>query len=90
MLTHYVTFAHIVGCLLMVLELFTRFACIIPIPILPGAIIFIQFASDLFKLYDVLLLTVIILLLLINFLIIGNRPWAIKLYQCDFENMPIF
>lgn len=77
-LTHYVVFAHILGGALMVFGLFTRFACLIQIPILLGAIIFINLASDVFKPYSELFLSVIVLLLLCYFLIAGNGPWAFK------------
>lgn len=79
LLSHYVTFAHIVGGLLMIVGMFTRFACLIQIPIMLGAIIFVNSASDVFRPYSELFLSIIILLLLINFLIIGNGPWAIHL-----------
>src|SRR2546423_9091908 len=39
---HYILFAHLLGGFLLVLGLLTRFACIIQIPILLGAIIFIH------------------------------------------------
>jgi uncharacterized membrane protein YphA (DoxX/SURF4 family) len=80
-LSHYVVFAHILGGLLMIVGMLTRFACIIQIPIMLGAIIFINLASDVFKPYSELFLSVIILLLLVNFLIIGNGPWALKLKE---------
>ncbi len=79
MLSHFVVFAHILGGILLVLGLFTRFACIIQIPILLGAVIFINLASDVFKPYNELFLSVLVLLLLFYFLIVGNGPWAIKL-----------
>ena len=79
LLSHYVVFAHILGGLLMVAGVFTRFACLIQIPILLGAIIFINLASDVFKPYSEMLLSVVVLLLLIYFLIAGNGPWALKI-----------
>ncbi|MBL0358780.1 MAG: DoxX family protein [Chitinophagaceae bacterium] len=78
-LSHYVVFAHIIGGILLVVGFLTRFACLIQIPILLGAIIFISFASDVLKPYNELFLSVIVLLLLFYFLIAGNGPWALKI-----------
>ena len=81
LLSHYVVFAHILGGMLMVVGFLTRFACLIQIPIMLGAIIFINSASDVFRPYSELFLSILILLLLIYFLIVGNGPWAIKLNE---------
>ncbi len=77
-LSHYVVFAHLVGGILLMLGVLTRFACLIQIPIMLGAMIFINLASDVFQPYNELFLSVVILLLLIYFLIAGNGPWALK------------
>src|SRR4051812_29904194 len=39
MLGHYIVFAHLLGGFLLVLGLLTRFACLIQIPVLLGAVI---------------------------------------------------
>ncbi len=78
LLGHYVVFAHIIGGILLTIGLFTRFACLIQIPVLLGAIIFINSGSSAVKPYSELFLSVIVLLLLFYFLIIGNGPWAIR------------
>src|SRR5687767_15550221 len=39
---HYVVFAHIIGGILLALGLFTRFACLIQLPILIGAVLFVN------------------------------------------------
>jgi putative oxidoreductase len=77
-LTHYVVFAHILGGIMLVLGFFTRFACLIQIPIMIGAIFFISFASDILKPYNELFISIIILLLLFYFMVVGNGPLAIK------------
>ena len=79
LLSHYVVFAHILGGLLMVVGVLTRFACLLQIPIMLGAIIFINAAGDVFKPYSELFLSILILLILCYFLIVGNGPWAIKI-----------
>jgi putative oxidoreductase len=78
-LSHYVVFAHILGGIMLMLGFFTRFACLIQIPIMIGAIFFISFASDVLKPYNELFISVIVLLLLCYFLVAGNGPWALKL-----------
>lgn len=76
MLGHYIVFAHIIGGILLALGLLTRFACLIQIPILLGAIIFINFTGDTFRPYSEIILSIVVLLLLIYFLIAGNGPWS--------------
>lgn len=86
LLGHYVVFAHIIGGILMALGILTRFGCIIQIPIMAGAIIFVN-SQDMFKPYSEMFLSVLILLLLIYFLIVGNGPWAINFFdKSDEEN----
>ena len=81
LLAHYVTFAHILGGFFLTIGLFTRAACLIQIPILIGAIIFINInvAKDTFSPYSELVLSILVLLLLIYFLIIGNGPLSVKI-----------
>lgn len=74
-LGHYVIFAHIMGGFLLAVGLLTRFACLIQIPILIGAIIFVNF--DLTNHFTDLLISLVILGLLIYFLIIGSGPWSL-------------
>ena len=79
MLSHYVVFAHLLGGVMLMLGFFTRFACILQIPILIGAVFFISFASDVLKPYNELFISILVLLLLCYFLVVGNGPWAINL-----------
>lgn len=78
-LSHYVVFAHILGGIMLILGFFTRFACLIQIPIMVGAIIFISVYSDVLKPYNELFISILVLLLLCYFLVAGNGPWALKL-----------
>ena len=75
----YVVFAHIVGGILLILGLFTRFACIIQIPILLGAVIFIHSNQDMLRPYSELFISILVLVLLIYFLIVGDGPWSFKI-----------
>ncbi|MGG9970324.1 DoxX family protein [Ferruginibacter sp. SUN002] len=79
--SHYIVFAHIVGGVLMVLGFLTRLACLIQIPILLGALIFVHAHEDIFRTYSEIFVTLIVLLLLVYFLIIGNGPLSIKIKE---------
>lgn len=78
---HYAAFAHMVGGILLALGLFTRLACLIQIPVLLGAIIFVNTSRDMLRPYSELILSILILLLLIYFLIAGNGPWSFKIAE---------
>jgi putative oxidoreductase len=81
LLGHYVAFAHIIGGFFLTIGMFTRAACLIQIPILLGAIIFINTNAgrDTFSPYSELFLSIIVLLLLVYFLIVGNGPLSVKM-----------
>ncbi len=78
MLGHYIVFAHILGGILLAMGVLTRFACIIQIPILLGALIMINWSQDMLRPYSQLILTIVVLLLLIYFLIAGNGRWVVN------------
>ena len=80
LLGHYIVFAHILGGILLMLGVLTRFACLIQIPVMIGAIIFVNSSSEVMNPYSELLLSVLVLLLLCYFLIIGNGPWSFSKY----------
>ncbi len=81
LVAHYVAFAHIIGGFFLTIGMFTRAACLIQIPILLGAIIFVNINAtrQAFSPYSELFLSIIVLLLLIYFLIIGNGPLSVKM-----------
>jgi uncharacterized membrane protein YphA (DoxX/SURF4 family) len=79
MAAQYAAFAHTIGGILLVLGLFTRLACLIQIPVLIGAIIFVTSNHDMLRPYSELFLSILILLLLIYFLIVGNGPLSFKI-----------
>jgi uncharacterized membrane protein YphA (DoxX/SURF4 family) len=76
MISNYIAFAHLLGGFLLVLGLLTRFACLLQIPILLGAIIFINSSGGIWRPFSELSLSILVLLLLIYFLIAGNGPWS--------------
>lgn len=78
LLGHLIVFAHILGGVLIAAGFYTRFACLIQIPILIGAIFFIGSGNQMASPYATLALTILVLGLLVYFLIVGNGPWALK------------
>jgi uncharacterized membrane protein YphA (DoxX/SURF4 family) len=73
LMSNYIAFAQILGGILLILGTLTRFACLIQIPILLGAIFFVN--SDLYRPFSALALPIFVLLLLILFLVVGNGKW---------------
>lgn len=76
LMSNYISFAHILGGILLILGVLTRFACILQIPIMIGAIFFINASPDMYRPFSQLLLAIVVLLLLICFLIVGNGRLA--------------
>jgi len=83
MLGHYVLFGHLMGGVLLMAGVFTRFACLLQIPILLGAILFINSSGDLWKPYSELYLSILVLALLIYFLIVGNGPISLARFLVE-------
>jgi len=79
MMSNYIAFAHILGGLLLIMGVLTRFACILQIPILIGAIFFVN--NDLYRPFSAVLLPVLTLLLLILFLIVGNGKFQMLSFK---------
>jgi uncharacterized membrane protein YphA (DoxX/SURF4 family) len=79
MVGHYVVFAHLVGGLMLAFGLLTRAACLLQIPILIGAIFFIN-QEEMFRPFQQLAVTIVVLAGLIYFLIAGNGPWSVDRY----------
>jgi uncharacterized membrane protein YphA (DoxX/SURF4 family) len=76
LMSNYISFAHILGGILLILGVLTRFACLIQIPILLGAIFFINLSPELYRPHAELAVSVLVLLLLILFLVVGNGRLA--------------
>lgn len=74
-LAHYVLFAHILGGFLLVAGLLTRLACIIQIPVVLAAIFL-----NIFEQFSELSLSILTLILLVYFLIIGSGRWSLDWY----------
>jgi putative oxidoreductase len=78
---HFVAFAHILGGGLIAAGIYTRLACLVQIPILLVAVLFINLGGNMLRPYSELFLSIIILLLLVYFAIIGNGPMAVRLEE---------
>lgn len=78
---HLIVFAHLLGGVLLVLGVLTRFACIIQIPILIGAILFAGSPGGLWTPAATLLMAILVLALLIYFLIAGNGRFSFDSYM---------
>ena len=76
---HYVVFAHILGGILLTFGVLTRFACLIQIPVMIGAVFFVSTNEAMLAPYSAILLSVVVLLLLIYFLIAGNGPLSVNM-----------
>jgi len=72
MISHYVVFAHILGGLLLAIGVLTRFAALIQIPILIGAVFMVNAQSGIMQPYSHWAVALLVLLLLIYFLVAGN------------------
>jgi putative oxidoreductase len=78
LITHYVVFAHILGGILIAAGVLTRFAALIQIPILLGALVLVNNPAGIMKPYSIWLVSFLVLLLLIYFLIAGNGKLSLN------------
>lgn len=74
-LVHYVIFVHVVGGFMIAIGLLTRTACIAQIPVLLGAIFFVNW--NVMNYFSGLVVAILVLLLLVYFTIIGSGPWSL-------------
>jgi putative oxidoreductase len=84
-LVYYVTFAHLVGGVLIMLGTLTRFACIIQIPIVLAA----AFLTTIFvePVNTLVWPSVVALVLLSLFTVIGSGPWSLDRYLQSLGDM---
>src|ERR1700742_349073 len=78
---NYISFAHILGGILLILGVLTRFACLLQIPVMLGAVFFVN--SSLYRPFSETVLAILILLLLILFLVVGNGPVQLLKFRSD-------
>ena len=72
---YYVTYVHIVGGALILLGLFTRLSVLLQLPIVFGAVFFVNITSPYIN--SELWLSILVLALLVLFLLIGSGPFSL-------------
>ncbi|MEO6538609.1 MAG: DoxX family protein [Ferruginibacter sp.] len=73
----FIVIVHLMGGLLIAIGLHTRLACLLQLPILIGAVILLNTSSGSLPVPSTEMFTsVLVLVLLICFLILGNGPWS--------------
>ena len=83
-LIYYTTYVHLVGGTLIFLGLFTRIASLFQIPIVFGAVFFVNILLSYVN--AELWLSVLVLALLVLFIIIGPGPWSLDRLLSDSKN----
>jgi len=81
MMGNYISFAHILGGILLILGVLTRFACLLQLPILLGAVFFVN--TSLYRPFSETLVAILVLLLLVLFLVVGNGPVQLLKFRPD-------
>jgi putative oxidoreductase len=76
-LVHLVACAHLVGGILIALGLVTRLAVLLQIPILMGAIIFVNSTKGFYSMGSELGLSILVLALLLFFLVFGSGSYSV-------------
>ena len=80
-IAHYVAMAHLVGGVLITLGLLTRFAVACQIPVLLGAVIFVNAQRGFFSIHSEFLFSLFVLLLLVYFFFYGSGPFSLDHYM---------
>jgi putative oxidoreductase len=80
-LVHYIAFAHLVGGVLIAIGMLTRIAILFQIPIVLGAIVFLNANRGVFSIYSELLLCILVFAGLVLFLIVGPGPYSFDNYK---------
>ncbi|MFD1770294.1 DoxX family protein [Sphingobacterium suaedae] len=74
---HYVVFAHLVGGLFIMLGFQTRFAALVQIPILIGAVFFVNITNGFSFLNSEFWLSLVVFVLLLVFLVTGSGKYSL-------------
>jgi putative oxidoreductase len=83
-LIYYTTYVHLVGGVLIFLGLFTRIAAIFQLPIVFGAVFFVNILLSYVN--AELWLSIMVLALLVLFIVIGSGPWSLDRLLSDSKN----
>ncbi|WP_353196055.1 DoxX family protein [Parapedobacter defluvii] len=76
-IVHYIAFAHLVGGILIAIGLITRVAIGFQLPVLIGAVFFINITRGLSFLNSELWISLVVLVLLVVFFVIGSGPYSL-------------
>lgn len=74
---HYVAFSHLVGGILIAIGLITRVAIAFQLPILFGAVFFVNVTKGLTFLNSELWISIVVLIMLLVFFVIGSGPYSL-------------
>lgn len=74
---HYVVFTHLVGGLFILLGFQTRLACTLLLPVLIGAVFFVNITNGFGFLNSELWLSIVVLFLLILFVVVGSGKYSL-------------
>ena len=77
LLVHLVASAHLMGGILIMIGLITRIAILFQLPILAGAILFVNSKTGFFSMDSELALSVLVLVLLLLFLVFGSGKLSV-------------
>ncbi len=75
LMIQYIIFGHIIGGFLVAVGLLTRLACLLQLPILIGALIFMDY--HVMQYFSQFFLALLTLVLLCYFMVIGSGPWSL-------------
>ena len=75
-IAHYVAIAHLVGGLMLVFGLYTRLASIVQLPVLIGAVFFIDTQNTMLATGSQFEYSLVVLVLLLVFMIYGGGKWS--------------
>ncbi len=87
MLAHYVALAHLLGGLLIAIGLITRAAVIFQLPILLGAILFVNMEKGFFSMHSELGFSILVFALLLFFLFYGSGPLSVDKFMKKHKNV---
>lgn len=76
MIAHYVAVAHLVGGLMLLFGLYTRLACIIQLPVLIGAVFFIESQDTMLATGSQFEYSLVVMVLLLVFTVYGGGKWS--------------
>jgi len=85
-LANYVALAHLVGGILITMGLITRLAILFQIPILLGAIIFVNAQRGFYSIHSELGFSIIVLALLLFFLVFGSGKFSVDEFMRTHEH----